>query len=270
MAVEVQEGSYYRLQCALVIEDSPVGPDSRLNFESFPEAIEELYSLFPRDEIGGTGRPQPSSAAYRGGNWNNFNLQLHFRAGDRVGGEVALPPAAYDRTRFEAELIAMERKARWCQALAFPLERSRSRTENNRTFGGLRNTLGNTPEGVTAVAALDAAVSALRSNDPPIVLIVYGAWMVVRGYVENVGIRWEGPYDPDTVRPAGAIVTISFKPLMVSYPTWQVVRGGPWTEYTAETAGTPLGDQAQVAADQRRRQALLASQAALAQSTGPG
>lgn len=270
MAVETRPGSFYRLNCALVIEDSPVGDDSRLDFESFPSSIEELYSLSTRAEIGANGRPQPSSAAYRGGNWSSFSLQLQFRAGDRAGADPSLPPFDYDRNRLEAELIAMERKARWCQALAFPLERKRSGTEANRTFGGLRASLAGGPGGASAVAALDAAVSILRSNDPPIVLIVFGAWMVIRGYVENVGLRWQGPYDPETVRPYGCEVTLSVKPLMITYPTWQSVRGGPWTEYTTSTAGQSLGSAEEVANEQRRRQEVQANAARQAQATGTG
>ena len=47
----VPAGSFYRVPCALVLEDEPVGQDSQLRWESFPGTIEEVYALTTYREI---------------------------------------------------------------------------------------------------------------------------------------------------------------------------------------------------------------------------
>ena len=56
MPILRNSGQYSRTSmCALVLEDNPVGPDSRLDFESFPgdEGLEETYATQPYREMGG-------------------------------------------------------------------------------------------------------------------------------------------------------------------------------------------------------------------------
>ena len=47
-------------QCAIVLEDSPVGPDSRLEFESFDQGLSEAYSVASYKEHGATRAAQPA------------------------------------------------------------------------------------------------------------------------------------------------------------------------------------------------------------------
>jgi hypothetical protein len=81
--------AYSTVPCALVLEGNPVGQDSRLNFQSFPEGgLEEAYSTSGYEEMAARRMPQPGYVVYRGGNWSAFSLTLKFRAGDRLGREV--------------------------------------------------------------------------------------------------------------------------------------------------------------------------------------
>jgi hypothetical protein len=203
-------------QCAIVLEDEPVGPDSRLNFESFPPAIEETYSLQQPREMGGERMPQPAYTAYRGGNWGPFQLSLKFRA---FGEDLAAqkPPASITLNDIDQVLIQMERKVRWCQALTFPLERGLGRV-------GEQILARAASAGVTPSAESTEAIGKLRRNDPPVVLIVFGSWWVQRGYVTNWTTQWEGPFHPVTVRPYGATVNLQIQPIKSVYPTWQLIR----------------------------------------------
>jgi len=254
VAISVEAGSYYRVNSALVLEDNPVGDQSRLEFETWPEAIEEVYALTSYREIGADRMPQPGGVAYRGGNWSTFSLQLQFRAGMRQSGRpdrrpvssILLDrafgrgsPPAIDRAQFEHELKEMERKARWCQALAFPLRRG---------LGGVTTTrilkVPTSGRGLTSAVRIRENLAKLKRNDPPKVLVVFGSWMTVRGYCTNVGVRWEPPFDPDTARPYGCTVNIQIQPLLVEYPTWHTIRNGAWNQKaeTQSVDATRTGD----------------------------
>jgi len=202
--------------CALVLEDNPVGDDSRLVFESFPsdEGIEEAYSVSQYQEMGAERMPQPGFVAYRGGNWSAVSLKLVFRAG-LVAAPVSVDQLA--SSDIEQQLIEMERKVRWCQALTFPLERSAG-AAGQRILARARTA------GVRPTAATTSAVDRLRRNDPPIVLVTFGAWYTIRGYATSVSIRWTGPWHPTTARPYGAEVAITVQPIKAEYPTWQSIR----------------------------------------------
>jgi hypothetical protein len=207
-------------QCAIVLEDEPVGSDSRLNFESFPPQISETYGLDQYRQMGGDRMPQPAYVAYRGGNWGPFSLQLAFRAGlSGQASEALYGKSIEEITQADVEqvLIEMERKVRWCQALAFPLERGLGST-GERIMARAR------AAGVTPSEAATEALGKLRRNDPPIVLVVFGSWWVQRGYVTSVTIDWQGPYHPSSVRPHGAQVTLQIQPLKSTYPTWNLIR----------------------------------------------
>lgn len=249
MTISVPQGSFYRLNCAIVLEDNPVGEDSRLGFETFPERIEEVYALTSYREIGADRMPQPGGVAYRGGNWSTFSLDLEFRAGSRNGRQPGQPPGNYTRTRFEYELQEMSRKARWCQALAFPLERELGELGNRiiRRFNGNRDPV--------VSSRVREAISELRRKDPPKILVVFGSWMTVRGYCSNVSLTWQGPFDPVTTRPTGCKVNIQIQPLMVDYPTWQSIRNGAWEQQAEGVQNDSLpSSAATIQEEERRRQ----------------
>ena len=246
--VTAPSGGYYRINCALVLEDEPVGDDSRLNFESFPEQIEEVYALVSYREIGADRMPQPSGVAYRGGNWSTFSLALNFRVGARPDAQqAARPPQDYDRERLEQELLEMELKARWCQALCFPLKRDLG--EFGRGFVSRAGAF---------ATQVTQALNNIKRNDPPKLLVVFGSWMVIRGYATNVSLKWEPPFDPVTNRPYGCLVNIQIQPLMVTYPTWQSIRGGAWSQQSRGTfAASGLARQdEQLRREERTRKAL--------------
>ncbi len=261
MSVSVPSGSYYRINCALVLEDEPVGQDSRLEFESFPEAIEEVYALASYREIGADRMPQPGGVAYRGGNWSTFSIELRFRVGGRPSTtQAARPQIEYTRARLEQELKEMERKARWCQALCFPLKRS---------LGEFGQRIAARTTGLTT-ASVQQALSQLPRNDPPKVLVVFGSWMVVRGYATNVTLKWEPPFDPVTNRPYGCVVNIQIQPLMVTYPTWQSIRGGAWSQQSQSVQAESVPDSAAaVRADEQTRRENRARNT-LSQLSPPG
>lgn len=203
-------------QCSLVLEDNPVGGDSKLVFESFPEdGIEEGYSVNGYREIAANRMPQPGYVAYRGGNWSAFSLVLKFRAGDELGRQVAL--SQLQTSDLEGILINMQRKVRWCQALAFPLERNAT-TFTNRIRERAR--LG----GLSESALTQVDLGQLTRNDPPIVLVVFGSFLTLRCYVTAYSIKWTHPFHPITAHPYGAEVTLQFQRLELDYPTWESIR----------------------------------------------
>lgn len=225
-------------QCALVLEDNPVGEDSRLPFESFQQEIEETYTVQPYREIGADRAPQPAFVAYRGGNWGPFNLKLNFRAGTKLSPA----PSAVDNlnlTDVESVLLENERKIRWCQALTFPLPRALGASESDRIVN--YPVTGGSKSPLVPTAALTEAVNNVQRTDPPIVLVVFGSWHVIRGYVMNCVIAWGAPWHPVSARPYGATVSLSIQPVYAKYPTWSLIRNlatqGGLTTNTPEISG---------------------------------
>lgn len=218
--------------CALVLEDNPVGKDSQLHFESFPGAdgIEETYAVNAYREMGGDRMPQPAHVAYRGGNWMPLSLKLIFRAGGaspnprQVDPDATGDTAQISNAALEQLLIDMEGKVRWCQALTFPLERGLGEFEERRFARRATAAQSGARISDSLMADTTEALSSLRRNDPPIVLIVFGSWWVQRAYCTNVTVRWTGPWHPESCRPYGAEVDLTFKPLKAQYPTWQDIR----------------------------------------------
>lgn len=224
---------------AIVLEDTPVGADARLEFESFPGQWEESYRLKGYRKMGGHRMPQPQFATYQGGDWGPFPLTLVFRAGIGDGSFVQDPQQAQQRD-IESILITMERKVWWCIALGFPLEKQN--VEAQRILAS-----------ATATGALPASsvsqeqVAKLKRNDPPFVLIILGTWRVIRGYLTTLSWTWKPPFHPVSGRPYGAEIRMSFQPIMPAYPTWNSIRN------MAGTAGAsgPITERLP-AADQQR------------------
>lgn len=253
--------------CALVLEDNPVGQDSRLDFESFPsEGIEEAYAVSGYREIAADRMPQPGFAAYRGGNWSAFNLELKFRAGNQLGRVVSLGELSV--ADLEGILTEMERKARWCQALCFPLER-KATAFTNRILADAR-TSGFSESDLTAVS-----LGQLTRNDPPYVLVQFGSWLTLRCYATGYALKWEHPFHPVTCQPYGCTVTLSLQRLDNDYPTWQSVRnqsgGLPQSPFLPRIPGSILVQN--TAADIQAGNVAAANAAAVAaarQGAAPG
>lgn len=238
-------GQYARTEmCALVLEDNPVGADSRLAFESFPGEIEETYAVNEYREMGGDRMPQPSFVAYRGGNWSPFQLNLVFRAGVKQADTLQREaPGQLSDTQLQQLLIEMERKVRWCQALTFPLQRNLGETTQKRVLKNAAAASQFLKAASPPSQSASEAISNLRRNDPPTVLIVFGSWWTQRAYAKNVSIKWVGPWHPETVRPYGAEVSITFQPIKVEYPTWQSVRNQAGSfGYSTTTEAAAIGN----------------------------
>jgi hypothetical protein len=239
-------------KCALILEDNPVGEDSRLNFESFPaEGIEESYAVTGYREIAADRMPQPGFAAYRGGNWSAFTLELKFRAGDYLGRTVDLK--ALSVADLEGILTTMEAKARWCQALCFPLER-KATTFTDRILQNARSA------GISESDLASVNLGQLTRVDPPYVLVQFGSWLTLRCYATGYSIKWEHPFHPVTVQPYGCTVSLSLQRLDLDFPTWGSIRGQagglPQSPSTRRIQGTSIvsNTAAQIAADNARAQ----------------
>lgn len=212
-------GTQGKIPCAIVLEDDPLGTDSRFNFESFPsEGISEGYSTFAYREMGGNRLAQPGYAAYQGGDWKPFNLSLQLVAGNAL--PAGKTPETYSAQDLEEILIAMESKANWLIALQFPLERPTGVTQSERVLGVQR---GSNP---TATAQVDQ-LSNLPRNDPPIILVVFGSWKTIRGYVTSADWTWGPNFHPVSARPMSATVNLTIKPQMAIIPTFKSIRGDP-------------------------------------------
>ena len=204
------------LPCAIVMEGNPKGPDSELRFESFQGNIEEGYALNAYRQIAADRMPQPGYVAYRGGNWAVFNLELKFRVGSASGiipNITQITPQVLDQL-----LIDMESKGLWCLAQAFPLMRTASAEEVQRTLGRFRS------NGLSPTRAVQDLLSRQTRNDPPIILVIFGAFRTIRGYVTNITVRWEGPFHPVSMRPYGCTVNMSIQRILREYPTWESIR----------------------------------------------
>jgi len=201
--------------CAIVLEDRPTGIDARMPFESFEQEIEEAYALDGYQEYAKNRMPQPGYAAYRGGNWSAMNLTLHFRADGTFGSPVV--EGKVPISEIDGILIDMERKVRWFEALGFPLRRSASAFADRQIARAQA-------AGLNVLPATQKALRSQVRNDPPIVLIVFGSFLVVRGYIMSVALRWQPPFHPVSVRPYGCTVTLSFQRIDASYPTWRSIR----------------------------------------------
>jgi hypothetical protein len=255
---------------ALVIEDPPNDSKlrTRLSFQSYPDTIEEVYTLTQYREIAATRMSQPGFVAYRGGNWGAFPLELQFRAGLDVGKDAAGKSAStpvldpipsnpfkaylptrnspdFDTPQMQQQLIDNEINVRWCQALAFPLARGLGATAQKQIIGSKVNAGAQASE----LSSTGAAIANLQRFDPPIILIQFGSWLTIRGYVTSVTIKWERPFHPRTGRAYGATVDFQFQPLMPFYPNFQSIANQSGDEaYVART------DRLRAAADVRAAQ----------------
>lgn len=240
--------------CALVLEDSPTG-DGRLSFESWPGEIEEAYSLAGYREIAGDRMPQPGFVAYRGGNWNTFSLELTFRAENQLNREISLGQMGVND--LSGLLVQMERKARWCEALGFPMERlATTFTERIRQNA---SSAGFSQEDLTSVG-----LSQLKRNDPPMFLVVLGSWFTIRCYLTNFSLKWTGPWHPLTAQPYGCVVTLSCQRLDQEYPDWESIRNSAGSRPQSPVLATIPGNVQLLLAVNRTLGDNIASQNALA------
>ena len=229
----VDNVAYSRVPCSLVLEGNPTA-DNRLDFESFPaEGFEEAYAVSGYEEMAARRMPQPGYAVYRGGNWSSFSLSLKFRAGNVLNRQTSIEQI--NTADLDSLLVEMERKARWCQALQFPLEREAS--------GITDRILQRTQTGGISTSALQSvsALQKLTRNDPPYVLVVFGSFLLLRTYVTGVTIKWEGPFHPITAQPYGCEINIAFQRLDLEYPTFSTIRNSagrvPPTPYNPRIRG---------------------------------
>jgi hypothetical protein len=236
--------------CAIVLEDRPAGIDARMSFQSFEQEIEEQYALNAYQEYAQNRMPQPGYASYRGGNWSSMNLTLNFQADGKLNRRIAL--GEVQTSDVEGILIDMERKVRWFEALGFPLRRTADAFADRQIQRARA-------AGFTPSAAVQKALKDQVRNDPPIFLVVFGSFLVVRGYATNITLRWKPPYHPETVRPYACTVNLAIQRIEASYPTWQSIRNqaGSTEQSPVNVSGT-----VQLNADAERRLADIRQQSA--------
>lgn len=242
------EGYANLKMCCLAMEDDPVGDDSKLYFESFPEELSETYTATWK-AMEDKRKSQPRYALWQQGDWTSFTLELTFHVGmdgearpgggpaylmSVVGGAAGDEAAAIARDQMvEDMLIEMEDKVRWCQALSFPISlRSRmllggggdggsSRVgDSGSMFSGARldfgvdlNTLNRGANGAGHFGAGDSYTATIEGYGPPVVLVQLGSWQTLRGYVEGTTINWQRPWHSVSARPYGAKVQLTIHPM---------------------------------------------------------
>lgn len=238
-------------RCAIVLEDQPTGIDARMPFESFEQEIEEAYSLDGYQEYAANRMPQPGYVAYRGGNWSPMNLTLHFRADGPLNKRIAL--GQIQASDVEGILIDMERRVRWFEALGFPLRRSAGAFAERQIARAQ----------AAGFDPIPAASTALRNqvrNDPPILLLVFGSFLIIRGYLTNVSLRWLPPFHPVTVRPYGCTVTLAIQRIDAAYPTWRTIRNSAGE---SESSPTNITGSIQLSVETERELERIRGQTAL-------
>lgn len=187
--------------CMFMLEDAP---EEELRFESFPvdEGITEGYNAdYTKDPLPVS---EPRQRSYRGGDWNPIQFTLHFRAGISLADRGA-PGTVIGR---------MINKVNWLEAAAFPRTTERTGGHWGRfqeLAGGGMGQVGHVSKG---------------SPGPPIVVFFWGLFMNLRGRVIAWTVQWQGPYDPVSGKPHGALVGLTYQPESGFYPNWWDVKGG--------------------------------------------
>jgi hypothetical protein len=190
-------------QCSITLKDVPT---ERLLFESFPTSLSEGYNT-KWDTLNAGAATADFRGKYGGGNFDPFSLSLEFVAGLHpkvnrragLGVEFVLKESSYGReTRIaddrylDQELVMLERKVRWLQALGLP------RPTRQRPAGG---------RGVV-------------EGEPPEVLITIGRFMTISGIVTSTNTSWKPPFHPVSARPYTAEVSLTIKRLFTFFPDW--------------------------------------------------
>ena len=216
-------------RCALVIESAPNdlksinGLGGRLPFESFPGEIDEGYGVGSYDKFGGKNMAAPTRVTYRGGDWNDFSLSLKFFAANEAGNPV--DPLRMTREDVDSILVSLERRARWCQALAFPLSHT-PMSIKRAVSSAARSTVAKKIFTADQLASIAKTAAGTEVEVPPAVLIVFGSFLTIRGYVSSVSLKWGPPWHPTTVRPYSCDVNISFIRVSTEMPDYESIMRG--------------------------------------------
>jgi hypothetical protein len=192
----------YFIPCALVLEKNPT---ERVQFESFPaeEGITEGYNA-DYAKLGDKYSGEPIRRTWQGGDWNPISITLNFRAGLNP---LEIGPIGVAIGR-------MLGKVNWLKASTFP-------RPDTYTPAGKKAL----PSGAKSAGASKASgiLSGLAGR-PPYVLFVWGLFMTLRGRIPAWTVQWQGPYEPISGKPHGAIVTLTFQPESGFFPNWYSVR----------------------------------------------
>jgi len=185
------------LQCSIAIKDNP---KERLLFESFPDSLDEGYSPVWRSR---GGRATAVNTAYwLKGSFDSFNLQLTYVAGlfklETVEENKNNNPGQ-TAVNLDAELQALEKKARWLQALCFPKPK-RPRTQAERKSGIIK-------------------------GQPPRILVTIGRFLHIEGVVDNYTVSWLPPFHPESARPYKCQVSLIIRRIVKFYPDYHDIVG---------------------------------------------
>jgi len=173
-------------------------PNDNLYFESFPDTIVESYSTRWR-HAGGTRNTAKTTAFWSGGSFGAFSLQLDYVAGlYKLESLGVADDKGLQEVDLDAELMVMESKVRWLQALCFPKP--------------------DVPRGGYAIK------SGILDGEPPKILIVLSSFLVIRGVVDSFSVTWKPPFHPVTIRPYACSVSLGIIRLENFYPDYYDIK----------------------------------------------
>ena len=176
------------IQCSISLKDDP---KEIILFESFPDNIKESHSAGWRTTSGLA--PVSRNVTYSGGDYGGLSLDLIFVA---TLHPKTMPLTNWDQDYIDEyinqELLELERKVRWLEALTFPRD------------------------------PLNKGIHNSSSGIPPRVLVTFGEFLTIEGVVRDFGVTWS-KFHPSSVRPFVAEVNLSIQRVFNEYPTWYTV-----------------------------------------------
>lgn len=204
-------------------------PLDLLFFQNWPdEIVEGLNSSY--SEFNFSPATAPLAFQYMGSTWEPFVVKLIFHSGNTesiFGVNTRLPggdPITRNLFNPILDLLRIQVNVAWCKSLALPMtgpinEAAKAiRTRANAAAtqlkagnltGAARTLFGGGNKTTRGVSAL------LGKPDsdlfPPLCRVVYGGFLVLRGYCASVRVRWLPPFTPVSAHPHRAEVELTFR-----------------------------------------------------------
>ncbi len=204
-------------------------PLDLLFFQNWPdEIVEGLNSSFA--EFNFAPATAPLAFQYMGSSWEPFVVKLIFHSGNTesiFGVDTRLTGSdEISRNLFNPilDLLRIQVNVAWCKSLALPLTgpineqakaiRTRATTASAQARAG--NIVGAAKTLFGGGNKTTKAVNALLGKPdsdlfPPLCRVVYGGFLVLRGYCATVRVRWLPPFTPVSAHPHRAEVELTFR-----------------------------------------------------------
>jgi hypothetical protein len=172
---------------------------------TFQSVPEELVEGYSANFTAQTGiSSQAAYYKYSGGEWDTLTINTVHYAG--------LDDGISDPEEASAKMVAELRRL---QAMAFP----------------------------RPVAQRLPSQKLIAIGIPPMALLIWGSFIVLRGRVTNVNISWLRPFLPGTATPKHCTIAVTFQPIMAFYPDFYDVQDARFRG-SVVTAGALLGEGA--------------------------